>query len=110
MTSLELRLAQNLGYVPVGKVAFTMPTPEQIEMIKALIASVMTLIKSCKKTPEAAVVLAKNPSDSDKRQVKAVVRKELGFLKNIFQGRKYVDAVLKTGQDTTVDEMREALA
>lgn len=108
MTKLEQKLAQNL----YGKstVAFTMPTPEQIEQIKALVAAVMAFIKSCKKTPEAAVTVSQNPSESDKRGVKRVVRKELGFFRNLFQGADYVEAVLKTGKEVTVEEMREAFA
>jgi hypothetical protein len=107
-SKLAQRILNNLnGVSNTTNVAFKMPSPEQIQMIVDLINQLVTMLKGCKKTPEQTVAVAKAPTSTDTRQLKVAVRKQLGFFRNLTQGSKVREAVLKSGKEVTLDEVVE---
>lgn len=105
MLAITQKIVDNLA----GKstVAFKLDK-ETIDQIGNIVLQIVALFQSCKKTPEEATQVAHNPSVVEKRQLKKVVRKELGFFKNLRDGQEYYDAVLKAAYTASVEEVKEA--
>lgn len=107
--SIVNRIAKDLTNTSSEEVKFEL-NEETIAQIGEIVMQIVTLLKSCKKTPEEAVVTVNSPKVMDKQRVRAAVRKELGFFKNRKVGADYVDAVLKGGYTATLEEVKEAYA
>lgn len=101
------RIAKDLSGTSSDQVKFEL-NEETIAQIGAIVMQIVTMLKSCKKTPEEAVTTVNNPKVIDKQRVRAAVRKELGFFKNRKVGADYVDAVLKAGYTASLTEVKEA--
>lgn len=101
------RIAKDLSGTSSDQVKFEL-NEETIAQIGAIVMQIVNMLKSCKKTPEEAVVTVNSPKVLDKQRVRAAVRKELGFWKNRRVGADYVDAVLKGGYTANLDEVKEA--
>ncbi len=105
--SIVNRIAKDLKGTSSEEVKFEL-NEETIAQIGAIVMQIVNMLKSCKKTPEEAVVTVNSPKALDKQRVRAAVRKELGFFKNRKVGADYVDAVLKGGYTANLEEVKEA--
>lgn len=83
--------------------------PAMIPVIIDIVSNLITMFKSCNKTPGEALKSAKSPSRWEKIALNQTVRKQLGmgFFKFRREGDDLVDAVLKTGAKTTEPDMKE---
>ncbi len=106
MSKLADRMYSKYTGIAVSKVAFNLDK-EQYDKFANILWQLIEAFKSCSATPEVAVTVSKKPKATDVAQVKRAVKKELGFFKNLFQGSKYVQAVLDAGKETTLDEVKE---
>jgi hypothetical protein len=104
--NIEKKIYAKLNNVKASEVAFNL-NDEQIDEIANIVKQIIKMLQSCKKTPEDAVQVSHKPAESDKRAVKVAVRKELGFLKNLFSGGRYVKAVLDAGKEATINDVKE---
>ncbi len=100
--------------------------PATIMMIIALTEAVLKAVKACREAREAkkakeaqlskitdnqAELISYNmrhPTDREKRQLKRIVRKEIGFVKYWKEGEKYTNALLETGKGITVQELKDS--
>jgi len=100
--------------------------PATIMMIIALTEAVLKAVKACREAREAkkakeqqqikitdsqAELISYNmrhPTEREKRQLKRVVRKEIGFVKYWKEGEKYTNALLSTGKGITPQELKDS--
>jgi hypothetical protein len=82
--------------------------PMTAMMIGSMVLELIKIIKKCREKPETAVTVAHYPTPQEKRILKRVVRRKLGFFKNWNEGDRYVEAILDSGKTTTTQDFIEA--
>ena len=82
--------------------------PASIGMIFEIIKGLIEAFQNCRKDEAEAVAMSKNPSRLQRRMVKNRVRREIGRRAYREQGPDMVQAVLDSGADTNVAEMKAA--
>lgn len=100
--------------------------PATIMMIMALTEAVIKGIKACRDAKEAKKVKeqqqlkvtdkqaeliayeVRHPTEREKRQLKRIVRKEIGFVKYWKEGDKYTKALLETGKGVSAQEIKDS--
>lgn len=83
--------------------------PAMISVIIDIVANLVSLFKSCNKTPGEALKASKNPSRWEKVALNQTIRKQLnvGFFRFRREGNEMVEAVMKTGKDMTEPDVKE---
>ena len=96
------------GKNPDEQDVFWIPTPGQITLLSNVIIDIITAIKKCVDSPEAAVNVAHNPNKFQQGMLKRVTRRKIGWWRyyNPF-GYDYVKAVGNAGKDVTNEDMGE---
>lgn len=77
------------------------------EGVISIITDLIKLLQACKKTPEQAIQVAFHPNEDQEATLKKAIRKYLGFWGNWWNGKKYFNAIIKTGQEISPQEMKE---
>lgn len=81
--------------------------PITVLIIINIVIEVVKLINECQEEDTNEVKKLNKPSKLEKRILKRIVRKELGFFRYWFYGNSYLNALEKTGQKITKQELQE---
>lgn len=96
--------------------------PVTLSLILSAITTSIKLIKRCRAEREQAsgdtyndkiqmaVSVAHNPMGRDRRVLRRILRRKMGWIRFWREGGKTYNAILETGKDVTEDEMREMFA
>lgn len=79
--------------------------PATITLVITAIAEIVKIIRACRKTDEEVVQTIHTASYADRRVVKRVLRRRLGWFKYWREGDKYEDAIVKQGKNIGVGDL-----
>lgn len=82
--------------------------PATIMLVITLVTEIVKAIQKCKAKPTDGLVLVNFPSEREKRVLKRKIRQKLGWRRYWKEGDAYYDATLKTGQNTTLEDLKNA--
>ena len=99
-----LKVAHN--FQSVGGDAEAAIDPTQILAWIEVLKEVITMIQDCRKARDIPAISA-NPSVLERRLLTAKVRRVLGLREFLKNGRPTVDAILKTGAESTAEEIQQ---
>lgn len=84
--------------------------PGSIIMYISILNGLVKLLKQCNKEPHEVAMVAyniKKPNTTQEyRQLKRLVRREVGWIKWFWEGSKIMDAVIETGINSDVEEIQ----
>lgn len=80
--------------------------PVTLSLVISLVEGAIKLVQACNKSAEQATQTAQNISYDEEKQIRQMVKKQLGRWKYFWYGEEYVQAVLQTSKNITLEDMK----
>jgi hypothetical protein len=78
--------------------------PASIALYMSIIVQVVKLVKACREA-HSVPTSAQQPTRFERNSVKRIVRRKLGFIRNLREGKKLVQSIFDVGAGSTVGEI-----
>lgn len=83
--------------------------PATLTVITSVVIETLKLVNSCVQSAEEAAKIVHSPTDDNITKLKAVIRQQLGWWNNWWYGAKYLQALLITGTQLTLADLKKSL-
>ena len=82
--------------------------PATIILLGKISLSIIRAIKKCEKGADAREGIIKNPTEANKKVLKRIVRRELGWVKYLLIGGKVINAMKEMGTEVNHSELEQS--
>lgn len=107
--SLSKKVYSRLNQNTDTNMVETFVDPATFLVILQIVTAVIEAIRKCKSEDEIETTF-KNPTLLDRVILKNAIRKELGFWKNLSEGKKYLNAILEEAkEDSSIKEVKSLI-